>query len=538
LIHQVLYALIALLVISIITVVATATLTGSSESTSPAGVVQPGDLGPDMVDVQQRPSQSPLSMVWSNSSPSFNSSTAAAVSTEPVATLSPSASMVTLQTTPPFSTQPPATFFVGAFSTLPPTTTPPLASPTSLPSSPSPSLSLNGLATSFRETFRFDHGGSFVVISQNARVMAVSDFNLVKIYELDNDNSVWNERDSIPAGDGTRVVLNTDGSVVAVSVPRDTALGGQLFSGIVRVYLYDVFVGYRLLGQELDIGSTNALFGTGLALSLTGRTIAVGGPFFSSTTQSRVGQVRVYRYSTAQNQWLLLGDPLFGTDAQDWFGSTVAIVEDLVTLVAVSAPHSATKSGFIQTYVLRDDEEWVQYGGSFSINNSDASTLLPSAITDGFGNSMSLVQTETGYRMAVGALQKEGPNRLENSGMVVVYEYDRQLDQWAILGEPVVGEAGDRLGSAVTLLNGGNLLVVGSQGYFDSRGAIRFYRFDGAGKFVSSDGGFLEGLQAGELFGSSFSGTMVNNGLGSVISLAVSANKRTEVSLLQQIVYR
>lgn len=46
-------------------------------------------------------------------------------------------------------------------------------------------------------------------------------------------------------------------------------------------------------------------------------------------------------------------------DAQDWFGTTA--VEEKQLILAINAPHSATKHGLIQTYVLRGFE-WTQRG--------------------------------------------------------------------------------------------------------------------------------------------------------------------------------
>jgi hypothetical protein len=544
--------LIFLLLISLVTVVTTAVFTGGSrDSHSPAAAGTVQVFGDGLDDVLSSPSLSPsvVGNVVSFASP-------AASPTLQSPSLSPSPtyeSVVTIETSAPmqgrgiFTATPTAP--TNAFTVLPPSAAPVLAVPLfTFPTTGAPTVPdiLVDLADNFEETFRFDHGAASLALSQNGLVMAISDNQFVKIYEFAEGTSTttsigsaWKERGTVPASDGTEVVLNAEGSVLAVSLPRYESPGGQVNAGMVRVYEYDFAQGYRLLGQELEIGSAFAYFGSALALSVTGLTIAIGAPFFSTAGQLRIGQARVYQYEAASIRWVQLGAPLFGNDAQDWFGTTVAIVESSSSplvdsgplIVAIGAPHSATKNGYVQTYAFRG-VEWEQYGGRFDINNADLFGAAVSSITDSFGSSMSLVQTVAGLRMAVGAPAKEGPGiGGKNTGMVAVFDYNEQLAQWTLVGAPIVEGDGDRLGSAVTLLHDGKLLVVGSEGYLDNRGAVRFYRFNGA-VFVSDVGGPLEGSQPGEFYGSSLSATIPKN--APYVSLAVSANKRSDVSLLEQ----
>ena len=77
--------------------------------------------------------------------------------------------------------------------------------------------------------------------------------------------------------------------------------------------------------------------------------------------------------------------------------------------------------------------------------------------------------------------------------MVVVYEYNNYDSRWDLLGAPIVSSTPDtRLGQSGTLLEQGNLLVVGEPGANNAQGLVRFYAFDGT-DFTAGDDDYDDG---------------------------------------------
>jgi hypothetical protein len=196
--------------------------------------------------------------------------------------------------------------------------------------------------------------------------------------------------------------------------------------------------GYRLLGQELRIGSACGYFGTGLALSLTGLTIAIGAPLFSTADKCGSDNKACTSTNASSIRWVPpLGAPLFGNDAQDWFGTAVASVEPTSLpvvggplIVMIGATHCGTKYGYIQTSAF-EAYVWEHYGERFDINHASHFGPAVSSITGSFGSSMSPVQTESG-------LPRQDQATKRNTSVVTGYNDNEELDQWSLLADPNV----------------------------------------------------------------------------------------------------
>ena len=268
------------------------------------------------------------------------------------------------------------------------------------------------------------------------------------------------------AGDefGSHLAFSSDGTVLAVSAPKASA--SPAAPGQIQVFR-EVSGSWESLGNSPVVGgAATDLFGSALALSADGRTLAVGAP----GDNSGQGEVSVYALDSDTNQWALVDVALTGTAGNQQFGSSVAL-DDTGTILAVGARYhegaNGVMSGTVQVYSL--------VTGSWTARGSRLDGL---AIMDYFGSSVSL--SSNGVTLAVGATGRDVGGT--NSGQVVVYTYNPDTTQWAQRGSVLDGSiAGEASGSAVSLSGEGNTVVVGSPSYTDgdaaNLGALRTYGF-------------------------------------------------------------
>ena len=119
------------------------------------------------------------------------------------------------------------------------------------------------------------------------------------------------------------IAISADGLVVATGIP-----------GHMSVYKYNRFSNrWNQLGQTLH-GDDEA-FGNAVAMSADGSILAVGAHQSDHGLMSKAGSVQMYWYDRAAQWWQLVEDnPLIGEKAGDWFGSAVALSQDGLTLAS------------------------------------------------------------------------------------------------------------------------------------------------------------------------------------------------------------
>ncbi len=265
---------------------------------------------------------------------------------------------------------------------------------------------------------------------------------------------------------GSAIALSSDGSVLAVGSPKPSA--SPAAAGSVSVFVDTDGVWENLGASGLVGDEPSDMFGTSVALSATGHTVAVGAPTDSSLG-SAAGQVSVFGFDASTNQWTPLGGVLNGTGPNQQFGFSVAL-DDTGTVLAVGAKSETSPNGALSGTV-----------GVYSLVGSTwtplGARLDGQVARDGFGTSVSL--SATGQTLAVGAPGHDTGG--DNSGRVVVYSYDAGSTSWTPLGGVLDGAvANEASGSAVALSATGTTVVIGSPGYGDSdvgaaAGAVRSY---------------------------------------------------------------
>ncbi|SNS49441.1 FG-GAP repeat-containing protein [Noviherbaspirillum humi] len=227
-----------------------------------------------------------------------------------------------------------------------------------------------------------------------------------------------------------------------------------------------------------------ASFGSSIALSSDGATLAVGSPFENSSAtgvngdQADAGAVNsgaVYVFTKANGEWRQQAYvKASNTGTSDYFGTTVALSADGSTLAVGAyqessaaagingdqASNSAFSSGAVYVF-SRSGNTWSQQA---YVKASNAET------GDGFGISVSL--SGDGNTLAVGALDEDsaatGINGDQSSngasGSGAVYVFGRSGNAWSQQAyiKASNSEAGDAFGRSVALSADGNTLAVGA----------------------------------------------------------------------------
>jgi hypothetical protein len=205
--------------------------------------------------------------------------------------------------------------------------------------------------------------------------------------------------------------------------------------------------------------------GTSVSLSADGRYMAVGAPQVAVGP----GEVRVYARQSSSNDYVLLGNTIFGAQQGDLFGLSVSISDD-GQIVTIGAPSADNNSGYAA--IFRFDplsSTWEQLGN-----------ILTSVVPDGrAGSSVSL--SGKGRRVAVGIPRANGLN-----GITLVYQYSPLTQLWTRLGQSITGSDGELNGFAVSLDESGETLAIGavrSPTPSADRGRVYLLTFSNAGEW-------------------------------------------------------
>lgn len=171
-----------------------------------------------------------------------------------------------------------------------------------------------------------------------------------------------------------------------------------------------------------------------LALSGDGRTVAIGSSRNDDNAYN-AGQTRTYRFDSAVDDWVQLGQDIEGKAEEEYSGSSVALNSD-GSILAVGAPGNYTMKGQVRVYQISINNVWLQLG-------SDLDGLEP---YDQFGASIAL--SADGFVLATGAPLRDS-NGLIDSGEVIIYRYSNST--WAQFGSRLGGKlSGDRFGIDVS----------------------------------------------------------------------------------------
>jgi hypothetical protein len=224
-------------------------------------------------------------------------------------------------------------------------------------------------------------------------------------------------------------------------------------------------------------------FGEAISLSENGDILAVG----AIGQNNYRGSVTVFRLNN--NIWQQIGSQIIGDAVDDYLGDSAALSDDGTTLI-VGIPGKNSLTGAVRVFRTVNDN-WIQIGtdiigtsagdefGFFSNISGDGSTIVAAA-----------------------------PLKNANTGEVKVYENSN--DNWVQKGSTLVGQSTNSIfGSAVSLSEDGNILLVGAGGNDNMRGQASVFKYNGSDWVLL--GTAINGDNQDDLFG--LSATISNDGL-------------------------
>jgi hypothetical protein len=195
---------------------------------------------------------------------------------------------------------------------------------------------------------------------------------------------------------------------------------------------------------------------TASSLSEDGLVVAVASTNWADGSngagQYEFGKVLIWMYHPlSSKRWVPLGHPITGMDKDDAFAANVRLSSDGRRLAVLAAGRFGRLDPYVRVYqyddVLENNGNWAQLGQDLRLDSS----WTPS----GFAFS------GDGATLALGSL------RTGQLGVVTVWHYDDNTDNWNRRGSPITSSSSsheDRFGEVVDISGDGTALIVGDPG--------------------------------------------------------------------------
>ena len=328
------------------------------------------------------------------------------------------------------------------------------------------------------------YSGQDIVLNSNGTVIAIGGPNatispfvtgngLVRISEW--NGSDWIKRGNDIYGDfedddfGSSLDLNSAGTIFAAGATGNS-------ESYVKVFEWNGLT-WNQRGQKI-IGVGNDLFGDSLALSDDGNVLVIGAPHATGNT-TKPGRFQAYLWNGVN--WAQIGNSINGNEYLGLLGKNVCISGD-GALLAVSEPGEARiriytidlqNSGLnFARYITGNDINPIADLGCSSLSMNYDGTIL--AIGDHTAQSGYPPKNYAGVCHVI---------ELDTNNWDQVYMRTRhgehQNMEEAYLGT-IIGQKSDRLGKSVSLSFDGNRVVVGGYGYNGGSGFVKIFEWNGS----------------------------------------------------------
>jgi len=229
-----------------------------------------------------------------------------------------------------------------------------------------------------------------------------------RVYYYDPSSNIWEQKglninektDNTDMSDEVSLSMSKDGNILAVGSSRNSIAGQH--SGRARVFKY-LDGTWAELGQHLYGSNALELFGKSVALGSDGNSLAVG----AEGSNGNKGSVQVFTFDSTQ--WVQVGASIHGQSMNAYSGTSVAIssMEDTM-LVAIGSYGDNDFTGSVNIFQYKTSGNWVQVGDS--INGAGASHFLGSSVA----------MSSDGKMVVVGAPSSNYNG--QDSGSVYVYQ--------------------------------------------------------------------------------------------------------------------
>ncbi len=347
----------------------------------------------------------------------------------------------------------------------------------------------------FAETVTMSSDGKVLAISADGTdTTNGSGTGYVRIYEFDSTSNNWVQKGNDIFGDnsgdkfGNSLALNSNGNLLAIGIPLSDFYSFQ--SGIVKVYEFNSLTNqWEQKGTNLTDSLTDYFTGNSISFNSAGSRIAIGTPS-SQSGGTHIGNIVIFDFDTSSNDWVQIGSTITGTENYTNLGYSVALDDTGNTIVAggpgLYRNGNPAINGVVKIYQLSGNN-WVQKGQNISGNETG----------DFFGATVDI--NANGDQIIVGALLND--ENSENAGKVEIYQFENS--NWTKKGGSILGNEGDKLGSAVKLNNDGDRISVGSNGFESDKGKVETFKF--LNNNWQKEGNSIIGTTAGDRLGNSIS---------------------------------
>lgn len=244
---------------------------------------------------------------------------------------------------------------------------------------------------------------------------------------------------------GNALAFSCDGRTLAIAGDGDA-----IVSGVVTVYSFSSSSMWEKKGQLLN-GTPGTFFGSSVALSSDGHILAIG------QRKKKKGVVHVFQYEN--NTWIRMGEVISDKLAGDDFGISVVLANSGDTLAVGANSFDSDKEGTASIFTFIDNK-WCKKGET-----------IKGEIFSHFGTAIGLCGA--GNLVVIGS-----PSFKDGTGKIETYHFCK--NRWERLGNAIHGaHANAFFGNALDLSKDGKTLLVASDGYTCTYGALMLYLFDG-----------------------------------------------------------
>lgn len=220
----------------------------------------------------------------------------------------------------------------------------------------------------------------------------------VRIYKNISDRWIQIGKDIDGEGkfdfSGASLSLSDDGNIVGIGSEGNNVNG--YYSGHVRIFK-NVSDNWVQIGKDIDGESNFDYFGSSVSLSGNGNIIAIGGASSEDNTLKNQGYVRIFK--NINEEWIQLGQDLYGESKSDNFGKSISLSNggNILAIGAYLNDYNGSNSGSVHVFEYIEDS-WQQLDIKIRGENSQ----------DYLGKTISL--SSSGGFLAVGVPQYNTDN--------------------------------------------------------------------------------------------------------------------------------
>mgnify|MGYP000644903341 CR=1 FL=1 len=233
------------------------------------------------------------------------------------------------------------------------------------------------------------------------------------VHTLDNPNAY-----DISAGDAFGEFVTISGNYAIVNARSEDDAGGTS-SG--KVYIYDVASGnllYTLDNPNAYGTSASDFFGNSIAMS--GNYIIVGAYLEDDAGGTSSGKVYIYDVASGNLLYTLNNPNAFGTSFDDYFGISVAMSGNYITVGAYNEDDAGGEnSGKAYIYDISTFTTSTISSANYVLDNPNA---YSTTTNDYFGNSVAI----SGNHVIVGAYGEDDAGATDISGKAYIFKIDAQ----------------------------------------------------------------------------------------------------------------